>query len=820
MKIKEIINSAWMVTVIMLSVVMTTLAQQKGAQPIVNTHSSISKTTYAVVVGISDYQDKDIPDLRFADKDAEAFANFLRSPAGGSLDNDHLKVLINQNATAGRVAEALDGLIEQAKAGDQVMIYFSGHGDVEGKKISQPGFLLCWDSPSRVYMGGGTYSLAYMQEVVSTLSLQNQAKVIVITDACHAGKLAGSQIGGAQLTASNLAKQYANEIKILSCQPGEFSLEGEQWGRGRGVFSYHLVDGLFGLADRNNDGQVTVGEIDRYLEDHVTGEAAPQSQVPMLLGNKIEPIVKVNQQMLAELKKNKASQLVAFASTESRGLEEEVLTKADSTIKEIYFDFKKALKEKRFFPVEGDRTNASNADELYAFLSKTPSLAQLHGLMRRNYAAALQDDAQQAMNVWLQADVQQLSCIGKSLKLEPIPGQLGRAAELLGEGHYMYRSLQARKLLFEGIVLAGKITDEEVGRAALQKYEQSLALEPNSPLSWHKMILIYSVYLNQIDSAFLCAEAARRLAPNWVLPYVDLADYLTNLKKYDLADKALKEAEAIDSLHAYTINRRGLWLLAKGEVSKAINMMEKYNSIGGPTYPCWHNNYGNLLMNVSKYDQAEAEFRKAISLDSTTVLAWSNLGSLYNTTRRFEEAEEVLNKAYSLDSNTIFVINNLGALYKNIHRPEKALIYFKKAVKLDSTTARYWSNLGSTYLDLKQYEEAEKNVEKANLLDSMYVPGWVNRGNICLETSRWDCAEKFYQKALSLNPGFASTYLNYARLKAKIGDVPGAASYAEQAILKGLKHIDYYTSEVFKPLKEAPEWKALMNKYFPDKIKN
>jgi len=31
------------------------------------------KNTYAVVVGISDYQDKDIPDLRFADKDAEAF---------------------------------------------------------------------------------------------------------------------------------------------------------------------------------------------------------------------------------------------------------------------------------------------------------------------------------------------------------------------------------------------------------------------------------------------------------------------------------------------------------------------------------------------------------------------------------------------------------------------------------------------------------------------------------------------------------------------------------------------------------------------------
>ncbi len=36
-----------------------------------------TNSTYAVVVGISDYQDEDIPDLRFADKDAEAFATFL-----------------------------------------------------------------------------------------------------------------------------------------------------------------------------------------------------------------------------------------------------------------------------------------------------------------------------------------------------------------------------------------------------------------------------------------------------------------------------------------------------------------------------------------------------------------------------------------------------------------------------------------------------------------------------------------------------------------------------------------------------------------------
>ena len=33
-------------------------------------------STRAVVIGITDYHDKDIPDLRFADRDAEAYANY------------------------------------------------------------------------------------------------------------------------------------------------------------------------------------------------------------------------------------------------------------------------------------------------------------------------------------------------------------------------------------------------------------------------------------------------------------------------------------------------------------------------------------------------------------------------------------------------------------------------------------------------------------------------------------------------------------------------------------------------------------------------
>ncbi|MFN8330184.1 MAG: hypothetical protein U0T81_03040 [Saprospiraceae bacterium] len=51
------------------------------------------------------------------------------------------------------------GCSDKVKEGDKAIIYFSGHGDVNAKTITQPGFLLCWDAPSRVYMGGGAFGL-------------------------------------------------------------------------------------------------------------------------------------------------------------------------------------------------------------------------------------------------------------------------------------------------------------------------------------------------------------------------------------------------------------------------------------------------------------------------------------------------------------------------------------------------------------------------------------------------------------------------------------------------------------------------------------
>ena len=106
------------------------------------------------------------------------------------------------------------------------------------------------------------------------------------------------------------------------------------------------------MADSNEDLSVNLKEIGRYLEDYVTEEVAPQSQNPMVIGNKTEKLTVVFPEILAQLKEGKRGQMQLFTSTESRGIEEEVLAAADSNIVEMYLAFKQSLKDKHFLEPE------------------------------------------------------------------------------------------------------------------------------------------------------------------------------------------------------------------------------------------------------------------------------------------------------------------------------------------------------------------------------------------------------------------------------------------------------------------------------------
>jgi protein O-mannosyl-transferase len=150
------------------------LAQQKGVTPVDDGKNTVTMgRTFALIVGVSEYRDSLIPDLKYADKDASAFATWLMTQKGADSPSSNIKVLLNEKATGAAVKIALSDLPRVCEKGDRVYLFFSGHSDVERDVDNEPGYFLCYDSPSRVYMNGAL-NLANVQEITNTLRFRKQ----------------------------------------------------------------------------------------------------------------------------------------------------------------------------------------------------------------------------------------------------------------------------------------------------------------------------------------------------------------------------------------------------------------------------------------------------------------------------------------------------------------------------------------------------------------------------------------------------------------------------------------------------------------------
>ncbi len=712
-------------------------------------------TTRAVVVGISDYQDESIPDLKYAHNDAKAFVDYLKSDAGGRLKDEQIVSLINEKATIAQIYAALDWLIDESKNGDQVIIYLSGHGDVETKTIRQRGYYLAYDSPANNYRIGAV-RLEDLNDVIATISQSNNSKVIMISDACRSGKLAGNGVDGTQVTASAFSTQYAKELRILSCQPNEFSLEGKQWGGGRGVFSYHLIDGLVGLADGNKDEMVNLREVERYLEDVVAKEVMPQHQNPMVVGNKLELISFVDQQALATLQQKKEQENIQFGMVGTRELESENLTKADSAVAELYAQFNLALEEKYFLPRD---TNAQtiagqSASELYDQLIQEPSLSSVHNLMKRNFAAALQDVAQQSLNAYLRADIKELYkrwlTYGKSYAANP--DYLSKAADLLGPDHYIYEQLLVKKYYFEGVIKrleAQKTKQNDLLNLAFNKVDTALNYDDQAAYVHNELGLI-AVARKQTDDAIQHYISAMLLAPTWVLPVSNMFTVYKMKRRDSIAVEWANRAIDLDSTYSQPYYNLGYIYDKKGNSEEAKKMYLKtiyYNEFHAKA----HSNLGLLYFEEDSLLLANTHFKKSVSINPDSYIAQYNTGESYLFLDNIDSAKVHFEKAYELNPDDIDIVNLRGVVF----------------------------------LENGEFELAETWLLQAYNMDTSYVYPRLDLVDLYLITDDLEKANAAIAKLQDSHPNNETLYFYQARLSLKNGNIDQALAQLEVAFEKG-----------------------------------
>ncbi|BAZ21217.1 peptidase C14 caspase catalytic subunit p20 [Kalymmatonema gypsitolerans NIES-4073] len=228
---------------------------------------------WAIIVGISNYQDDGIQNLNYAHRDAEELAKLLQSPFGGGFKEDNIHKLINEEATTVNITRALRSFLKKPAREDLVMIYFACHGAPDTDRPDNL-YLLTHDTDCKDISG----TALPMREI--NLSLKENLlaeRVIIIADTCHSAGISEKGIRSASDNsgAINRSFQEVKESKkgfalLTSAEANQVSREDKRWGEGHGVFTYYLLEGMRGAADRNpRDGTVTVGELFEYVRENV-----------------------------------------------------------------------------------------------------------------------------------------------------------------------------------------------------------------------------------------------------------------------------------------------------------------------------------------------------------------------------------------------------------------------------------------------------------------------------------------------------------------------------------------------------------------------
>jgi len=224
---------------------------------------------YALIVGVATYNH--MPSLKYTDDDAYQLYAFLRSPEGGAIPDDNIKILIDDAATQKTIRQELASLAARADKNDVVMLYMSGHG-LDGAYV-----------PSD--FDGYKNHIPY-GDILNVLNTSAANHKLFITDACHSGSMIASARTPLNVAIDNFYSAY-NTIDggtaiMMSSKKEEVSLE--YGGLRQGIFSHFLIKGLKGNADKNGDKLINITELYNYIAANVKSYTA-NAQNPTIMGD-------------------------------------------------------------------------------------------------------------------------------------------------------------------------------------------------------------------------------------------------------------------------------------------------------------------------------------------------------------------------------------------------------------------------------------------------------------------------------------------------------------------------------------------------------
>lgn len=671
---------------------------------------------WAVVIGISKFADGRIPSLKYASKDARDFYDYLVDENGGKFKKDHVKLLLNEDATKINIMDMLGDSFLPHAAGpnDLMVVYLSTHGSPSGADINGVNYVIAYDTRMNKLFATGIE----MRQLLRTIKERvHTNRILLVLDTCYSG--AGA-MGHKGLTRSNVdtqgLAQGIGSLVISSSSPEQRAWESDNLKN-----SYFTRFFLDSLRDGTNAKTIdqAFAAMKQKVQEHVLREKG-EMQTPVMAGTFSGPRL-----------------VLSAAPTQNRP--------APITI-----------------PLSGESGATSSADK------SSPDFSN-YGLQMR--AARDLIEKGKLFDAWHE--------LVEATKSNPdsVEAQLVLSDVLDAQAKFMESLEAAKSAVRNGEESA--IAREKLSRAyirlknpdeALRQAQKAATIDPQSSMAHFYLGQVYEKYLNKVDEAEQYYKKAIELNGLNAPALVALANLLYRQHRQpeeleNLVRKALESDSDDPGAHLLMARllyqRKSDYKGAEAQLTKAV--------AADPSNPILHAELGVVLSHdAERLNDAELEFKKAIELNA-------NLGYpravyaryLLQKRDRFEEAENEYKKAINMDSDLDQARVEYGNLLIDRRQVyDEADNQFRKALQSNPKNALAHLGLARVKSELyKDYAGCEAELKKAIVLDPKLSQAYDMIGDVMWKgLGRYADAKQSYRKAIEVDPENASAHYHLAVL--------------------------------------------------------
>lgn len=199
---------------------------------------------------------------------------------------------------------------------------------------------------------------------------------------------------------------------------------------------------------------------------------------------------------------------------------------------------------------------------------------------------------------------------------------------------------------------------------------------------------------------------------------------------------------------------------------------------------------GEQYIEGAKFEDAIAEFEKAILIDPRKVDAYINLGYAYHMSMDYDKAIEVFEQAREYDPDNEVLNENLLSVYEtkggslaSLSDYAGAVRYFEKIRSIDPDYPDIVYNIGLMYYQMKEYRDAltyfrqhlDENPDDEEVLYRVFLAYWalgqqlVDEGQEELAQEEYAATLPYLQRLIDLNDQEVTYHRALARIYNKLG---------------------------------------------------